>query len=72
MIQSQTGLDHAELERKIRLLTLASLTSPQVGKAVPYAQIANALQVPEQDIEKWVIQGAWKCGASSGAHLMRV
>jgi len=51
------GLDPAELERKIRLLTLESLTSTQVGKAVPYAQIANALQVPEQDVEKWVIQG---------------
>jgi translation initiation factor 3 subunit M len=58
MNQCQAGLDQAELERKIRLLTLASLTSPQVGKAVPYAQIAGALQVPEQDVEKWVIQGA--------------
>jgi len=51
------SLDRAELERKIRLLTLASLTSTQVGKAVLYAQIASALQVPEQDVEKWVIQG---------------
>jgi translation initiation factor 3 subunit M len=59
MIPFHAGLDPAELERKIRLLTLESLTSTQVGKAVPYAQIANALQVPEQDVEKWVIQGAW-------------
>jgi len=60
MFQCQAGLDQAELECKIRLLTLASLTSTQVGKAVPYAQIASALQVPEQDVEKWVIQGPWK------------
>ena len=42
----------------MRLLTLASLTSTQVGKAVSYEQIASALQLPEQDVEKWVIQGA--------------
>jgi len=72
MIQCQAGLDQAGLERKIRLLTLASLTSSHVGKAVQYAQIASALQVPEQDVEKWVIQGAWKGGVSSGTHLMRV
>lgn len=60
VFQCQAGLDRTELERKIRLLTLASLTSAQVGKAVSYAQIASALQVPEQDVEKWVIQGTWK------------
>ena len=69
MIQCKAGLDQAELERKIRLLTLASLTSPQVGKAVPYAQIASALQVPEQDIEKWVIQGMCEYCSLSGTHL---
>ena len=60
VFQCQAGLDRAELERKIRLLTLASLASTHVGKAILYAQIASALQVPEQDVEKWVIQGAWK------------
>jgi hypothetical protein len=32
MIQCQTGLDQAELERKIRLLTLASLTSRKLAR----------------------------------------
>lgn len=72
MIRCQAGLNQTELERKIRLLTLASLTSPQVGKAVPYAQIAGALQVPERDVEKWVIQGAWKSRMVSGTLLMHV
>ena len=72
MIRCQAGLNQTELEHKIRLLTLASLTSPQVGKAVPYAQIAGALQVPERDVEKWVIQGTWESGMLSGTLLMRV
>ncbi|PPQ68277.1 hypothetical protein CVT26_006193 [Gymnopilus dilepis] len=45
----------AELERKIRLLTLASLAFKHVGKNLPYSSIAEALEVNPSDVEKWVI-----------------
>ena len=51
------GLDKAQLERKIRLLTLASLGFQNIGKDVPYATLASALQVDESEVEKWVIDG---------------
>ncbi|KAF9782189.1 hypothetical protein BJ322DRAFT_1111072 [Thelephora terrestris] len=51
----QYGLDKAQLERKIRLLTLASLGFQNIGKDVPYATLASALQVDQSEIERWVI-----------------
>ncbi|KAF8914261.1 hypothetical protein CPB84DRAFT_1721203 [Gymnopilus junonius] len=44
-----------ELERKIRLLTLASLAFKHVGKNLPYPTIAEALDVSPSEVEKWVI-----------------
>jgi translation initiation factor 3 subunit M len=52
-----SGLDKAQLERKIRLLTLASLGFQNIGKDVPYATLASALQVDQSEVEKWVIDG---------------
>ncbi|KAF5333713.1 hypothetical protein D9611_002702 [Ephemerocybe angulata] len=50
------NLDSAQLQRKIRLLTLASLASQYVGQHLPYAKIAEALQLSDvADVEKWVI-----------------
>ncbi|KAF9651741.1 PCI-domain-containing protein [Thelephora ganbajun] len=49
------GLDKAQLERKIRLLTLASLGFQNIGKDVPYATLASALQVDQSEVERWVI-----------------
>ncbi|KAF9692372.1 hypothetical protein EKO04_009443 [Ascochyta lentis] len=52
----KSGLDSAALNRKIRLLTLASIAaSSGQQRSLPYAKIANALQVPEEDVEMWVI-----------------
>ena len=51
------GLDKAQLERKIRLLTLTSLGFQNIGKDVPYATLASALQVDQSEVEKWVIDG---------------
>ena len=42
-----SGLDKAQLERKIRLLTLASLGFQNIGKDIPYATLASALQIDQ-------------------------
>ncbi|GAW01027.1 pci domain-containing protein [Lentinula edodes] len=55
-------LGRAQLERKIRLLTLASLGFKNIGTNLPYAKIAEAIQVDASEVEKWVIDMA-----SSGA-----
>ena len=52
------GLDEAQLERKIRLLTLTSLGFQNIGKGVSYATLASALKIDESEVEKWVIDGA--------------
>lgn len=54
---SSPELDQAQLERKIRLLTLASLGFQNIGKDVPYATIASDLQVDPSEVERWVIDG---------------
>ncbi|KAF2099189.1 eukaryotic translation initiation factor 3 subunit M [Rhizodiscina lignyota] len=52
----QEGLDGAVLNRKMRLLTLASLAAhAHQTRTLPYAQIAKALQIPSEDVEMWVI-----------------
>jgi hypothetical protein len=50
-------LDRTELERKVRLLTLASLGFQNLGKDLPYSTIASALQIEPSQVEKWVIDG---------------
>ncbi|KZF26864.1 eukaryotic translation initiation factor 3 subunit M [Xylona heveae TC161] len=51
----EQGLDQDVLYRKMRLLTLASLAASTPSRALPYAQIAKALQVPAEEVEMWVI-----------------
>lgn len=52
----QEGLDGAALNRKMRLLTLASLAAhASQTRVVPYASISKALQIPSEDVEMWVI-----------------
>jgi len=49
-------LDTEILERKIRLLTLASLAaSSGQTRSLPYSKIAEALQIEENEVEMWVI-----------------
>ncbi|KAL1940032.1 hypothetical protein VTO73DRAFT_9367 [Trametes versicolor] len=48
-------LDSAQLERKIRLLTLATLGFQNMGRDVPYSVIASVLQVEPSQVESWVI-----------------
>ncbi|KAJ6560455.1 hypothetical protein B0H19DRAFT_1147790 [Mycena capillaripes] len=48
-------LESLQLERKIRLLTLASLGFKNIGQDLPYSKVAEALQVEPSEVEKWVI-----------------
>jgi hypothetical protein len=52
-------LDAAQLERKIRLLSLADLGFQNIGQDLPYAHVAAVLQVPSSEVERWVIDGSF-------------
>ncbi|KAJ4301161.1 hypothetical protein N0V90_003251 [Kalmusia sp. IMI 367209] len=52
----EVGLDGKALNRKMRLLTLASIAASSAQtRELPYASIARSLQVPSEDVEMWVI-----------------
>lgn len=52
----ESGLDGGALNRKMRLLTLASLAaSTGQTRSLPYEHIAKSLQIPAEDVEMWVI-----------------
>jgi len=52
----EQDLDAAALNRKMRLLTLASIAaSTGQTRALPYGHISKALQIPSSDVEMWVI-----------------
>jgi len=51
----QEKLDHSRLERKIRLLTFASLAAAAKDKLIRYDAVAQALHIPEEDVELWAI-----------------
>lgn len=57
LIVLPSELDSAQLERKIRLLTLATLGFQNMGRDVPYSVIASVLQVEPSQVESWVIDG---------------
>lgn len=53
---SDSGLDEEVLDRKMRMLTLASLAAQaSQSRTLPYSTIAKALNVPSEDVEVWVI-----------------
>ncbi len=43
------------LQTKMRLLTLASLAAGAASRSLPYSTISDSLQIPEGDVEMWVI-----------------
>jgi translation initiation factor 3 subunit M len=51
----QQKLDESVLERKMRLLTFASLAANTPNREIPYANISRALQIPSEDVEMWTI-----------------
>ncbi|KAL2199301.1 hypothetical protein P885DRAFT_75719 [Corynascus similis CBS 632.67] len=48
-------LDNDKLQRKMRLLTFASLAASTPNREIPYANIAKALQIPLEEVELWTI-----------------
>jgi translation initiation factor 3 subunit M len=50
-------LDQAQLERKIRLLSFASLGFAHIGHDLPYSEVASTLQIELNQVEKWAIDG---------------
>lgn len=59
VLTRDAGLDAAQLERKIRLLSLADLGFQNIGQDLPYAQVATVLQVNPSEVERWVIDGSF-------------
>ena len=53
------GLNHEDNLRKIRVLTLSSLATSHVQKELAYAKISQALNIPNEDVEYWVIDGIY-------------
>ncbi|CAG8452583.1 6778_t:CDS:2 [Paraglomus occultum] len=49
------GLSNEDNIRKIRLLTLASISSGHVGTEISYSDIARALEIDENEVEMWTI-----------------
>jgi eIF3 subunit M, C-terminal helix/PCI domain len=47
-------IDSSKAERKIRLLTLASLANTP-SRTLPYSKIVSALDIPAEDVEVWLI-----------------
>ncbi|QRV72815.1 UDP-glucose:glycoprotein glucosyltransferase A [Ceratobasidium sp. AG-Ba] len=77
-ILAEFGMDKEILLRKIRLLTLASIASAKIGRDVPYAEIASALRVQENEVESWAIDairhkliGGKLSQATSSIHITR-
>jgi translation initiation factor 3 subunit M len=47
-------IDESKAERKIRLLTLATLSNTP-SRTLPYSKIVSSLDIPEDDVEVWLI-----------------
>ena len=51
----EQALDEGILDRKMKLLTLASLAASTQSRSLPYQHISRALQIPANEVEMWVI-----------------
>jgi translation initiation factor 3 subunit M len=51
---SNIDIDESKAERKIRLLTLSSLSNTP-SRTLSYAKIASSLDIPKEDVELWLI-----------------
>lgn len=56
---------------KARLLALAAVCNERLATDVAYADIAKAIQVPEADVEKWLVDGASRRGQVRGVANLR-
>lgn len=48
------GIDETKAERKFRLLTLATLSNTP-SRTLSYSKIASSLDIPQEDVEIWLI-----------------
>ena len=56
----------------MRLITLTALASTKVGKEISYTEIAQEIQVPEDEVESWVIQSRSFHHSQSLCHLTQI
>jgi translation initiation factor 3 subunit M len=49
-----TDIDESKAERKFRLLTLATLSNTP-SRTLSYSKIASSLDIPQEDVEIWLI-----------------
>ncbi|KAJ1994827.1 hypothetical protein GGI25_001488 [Coemansia spiralis] len=49
------GVDIERASDKMRLLTVASLAAESLGQDVPFATVAQAIEVDEDEVEMWII-----------------
>ena len=49
-------LSHEDCVAKMRLMSLAALGADTASGSVPYALIRDTLQVPAEDVERWVVK----------------
>ncbi|KAJ3112266.1 hypothetical protein HDU96_004746 [Phlyctochytrium bullatum] len=54
---AKEGLNEEDNVRKMRVLSLASLASRHVDGEIPYSVIAGALEITDDSVEIWVIDG---------------
>lgn len=57
--------------RKLRLIALATLCGRSASKQVSYSEAAQAISVPESEVEAWVIDGTSTCHTIS-THLRKL
>ncbi|KAK4546210.1 hypothetical protein LTR36_002347 [Oleoguttula mirabilis] len=53
---TDNSLDEDVLDRKMRLLTLATLAAQSADtRTLPYSRVSKSLNIPSEDVEMWVI-----------------
>ena len=55
-VLSAHALSHEDCVAKMRLLSLAALGAESASGIVPYAAVRDTLQVPAEEVERWVVQ----------------
>lgn len=54
--------------KKMRVLSLATLASNNIQGDVPYYLIAKTLEIDEDDVEMWIIDGMFGLTRPAGDH----
>ncbi|KAI8319061.1 hypothetical protein GQ54DRAFT_52073 [Martensiomyces pterosporus] len=54
-VLASLGVDAEKASDKVRLLTVASLAAESLGQDVPFAAVAQAIEVDEDEVEVWII-----------------